>query len=814
MWIIGILFIALVFAVPPALPKGPAFDAEAAFDGTQNVAFNQGLAMCVTNGTFEGNVSIISLFVADGSGAAVNTTIEIWRGNSTTPVEKYGTYSNITQELSNTTHSWVNVSLISGTAYFNGSSTFCIVAHCKLGSGDCINPDQSHKWKINIGNQYTAGSSYYNDGTEAGAWTANGANDLSFITYANTTAASPSSTPINLTITAIDIFDGSSILNITATLTTETNNITFTTSNGTIPIGNITNGYYNITIASNQSGGYLNRTYLNFNASGTTLQASIWQAEIYANASDTTSITQIMNFGIKTNGSSLINLSNSTGWANLRLKKGTYNLTINSTPYDTQNYPFTITNYEQLYFTSNFSNAALLTINATNIISGTDIDTFEIRLRNNGSISASPDSNKSTSSGSIQFSLVNGTYILSFVSSNYTLANTTLIINITASKLPNYTFVIYSINSFNISIWDEIKGKPSPFNTTASTPVSFEISSNVYSTNFSTSNSSYYIDLLTPSDYRISYITDKYRQRQYYFTITNGTHQVLDLYLLSITNGTLTTFTITDQNANPVLNYTFQAQRYYIYSNTYEIIAMAKTDAQGKVSIDLQQNNAFYKFIITDTRGTIRLDTVPSTVFATEYSLSINTQTDTLSEVQARNSANLPITFSNITNIFTFTYNSLTGLAAAQTCLTVNEFSLKSSNNICNTCSTSGSATLLCDASSSINNNITVIANAFTYQGIGDNSTAILLDSMSIIPTKVTNLAKDIFGTTGVLMAFFIVLSMVLIGLWNPIVSMIFGTLGFIGSYLIGLISLGSSGLSWVIGLVLLAGIIMYRSRA
>ena len=364
--------------------------------------------------------------------------------------------------------------------------------------------------------------------------------------------------------------------------------------------------------------------------------------------------------------------------------------------------------------------------------------------------------------------------------------------------------------TINLSIYDEFFGKPTFI---TGTNVSLEIVAPDQVINISTTTGGILVNLSSSYEYRISYSADKYRIRRYYFK-ANNLNGTIDLYLLSIGNGTLTTFTITDQNANFADSLNLIAQRYYYQSNTYETVAIAKTDSKGEAVIDLQSYVPFYKFVITEEDGTILLTTVPNNVFSTSYDLKVNTEGDSYSTITTRGSINTPITFSNTSQSFTMTYVNPDGVGGSQTCLIVSTISLKNGQTqVCNSCSSSASATLVCSASTYYNLNNTIIAKGFAY-GTSSNNSAILLDELVIQPAPITTQIKSIFGQVGIFLGIMIILAMILLGLWNPLVALVLGTFGFVMVYVLGIMSLGTSGIQWVVSIVILAGILIYRSRA
>jgi len=193
-WTLAIIIIPFVFALDAA--KGPAYEAVATFDGEQNIAFNQGLAMCVNNVTFVGNISQISSYLKEGTGA-FNMTTELWKGTASGPVSRKAVYSNTTQANLSASATWVNATYISGNMSTNGtvSDIFCIVHFCT--GGTCpASAGISAVWQENTGNGFGGGSSYYNDGTSSGSWNDNTNRDMSFIVWNGSLYPAPPPAPI------------------------------------------------------------------------------------------------------------------------------------------------------------------------------------------------------------------------------------------------------------------------------------------------------------------------------------------------------------------------------------------------------------------------------------------------------------------------------------------------------------------------------------------------------------------------------------------------------------------------------------------
>lgn len=88
---------------------------------------------------------------------------------------------------------------------------------------------------------------------------------------------SPPAPALNITFTAADRFDLSAISNYSVAMFQAGVKIhNFTTTNGTIPVSNITNGFYNLTFTSSQAPtGFQGQSYLNVNVSGQFFQGNL-----------------------------------------------------------------------------------------------------------------------------------------------------------------------------------------------------------------------------------------------------------------------------------------------------------------------------------------------------------------------------------------------------------------------------------------------------------------------------------------------------------------------------------------------------------
>ena len=302
-----------------------------------------------------------------------------------------------------------------------------------------------------------------------------------------------------------------------------------------------------------------------------------------------------------------------------------------------------------------------------------------------------------------------------------------------------------------------------------------EIVSDVYSANFSTQNGSYFADLITPSEYRVSYYTAKYKKREHYFTLKNRSHNVLDLYLLSLTNSTDVTFTIKDESGNTLEGATINLKRYYVDQSAYITVAMGKTDNEGRTVIDVDFDDAFYQTFTT--YKTFSKNTEGAKIFKTAITLNIDTLSNSFAKIDLINRIISNISFNNLTQTFSYYFSDPEGLTRTGT-LEV----LVGDTVVCTSTATSSSATILCAYNLT---NSTARVKAIGYIDGSKVPTAI----MEILG-KVARKAKDLFGKSGLFYTILFAGSVAGLATFSPAVSVIM--------FLVGLGSMFFMGISFV----------------
>lgn len=612
----------------------------------------------------------------------------------------------------------------------------------------------------------------------------------------------PPNPNLEFTITAVDAFDGSSLQNITLNVVNGSNIYNFTTVNGTIYVSNHTiqkfNVTYNLTFQINDSGGYFNRTFNNVNLTEEdSFQGDSWQAVIYVNASRILVEDQVTSFGVAVNRTALLNISNNTGWAKILIKAGTYNITGNSTPYfNATSDVFTINNFEETTESLEFY-SALLRIDANTLTNGSYINDFTIRLNNSA---YSYSANVTTTNGNVTFQLINETYEFSIFSDFHTTRNASIIIE-SGNLYPNYTFSLYTLNAINFTIYDELLGKTDVFNESA---ITIEISSSSFSQNYTSTNGKLFVELLDPADYRISYEAAGYTQRDYYFSLVNNSRNDIDLYLLSTGNSTDVVFTVQDENAQIVSNATIQMLRYYIDTNNYVIVAMGKTDSNGQSQINLESFNAFYYFVVQKTGSTI-LTTNPSRVIATEITLNTVVGENVLQSRKEIRGVSYSLTYDNSSDQIRYEYSDA-GSILQEACLLVERITPTQRVEVCNSCSSSSSGTILC----TINSSQEGFHRAYGIVETSTLNSPYILDQLDILAATIKE-GINTFGDMGLYLTSYFIMAMSLLALPVPWLSITFSLIGVVFAAIAGILGIGYTAIT---SLVILGALIIYKNRS
>lgn len=273
----------------------------------------------------------------------------------------------------------------------------------------------------------------------------------------------------------------------------------------------------------------------------------------------------------------------------------------------------------------------------------------------------------------------------------------------------------------------------------------------------------------------------------YYFTEaekTSGNATETDLYLLNDTLSTPTTLLVRDRYQRAIKDVLIFVQLYDVGTDTFYTVTMGKTNQNGEDIVYLNWFDSLYKFIVVQN-GTVILTTVPYKVGDTPQIFQI--EDDIVYDFDKFRDFQYSLFFNNDTNNFVLTYIKPSGLVESG-CLRVINRNATGDTEICETCSTSASATLYCNIGSAGNG--TFIATFYATGSLAVIDWIIEEVGIGMSETIFNLLDKDDAAFYTILMSSIVLLIF--------LISPVFGILGILGGLLLSsamgfsLISYGS----------------------
>lgn len=212
------------------------------------------------------------------------------------------------------------------------------------------------------------------------------------------------------------------------------------------------------------------------------------------------------------------------------------------------------------------------------------------------------------------------------------LSNTTSLYNIIVFDNNNYVNRTYE--DYNVST--NLEASLYPYNSVNITfkyennlsiadneNISIEFISDVYGTNFTTTNGLLNVTIPFPSDYTLRYSAPGFLERNYLFTLTDGTYNELILYL-PLDNADNVTISVFDSFQYPLIGATVKTLKYFIDTNSFLQVSSQETNFEGLLVERLELGSEFYKFIV-ELNGDTVLSTDSTYVYG-DFELVANTQ--------------------------------------------------------------------------------------------------------------------------------------------------------------------------------------------
>lgn len=373
--------------------------------------------------------------------------------------------------------------------------------------------------------------------------------------------------------------------------------------------------------------------------------------------------------------------------------------------------------------------------------------------------------------------------------------------NLTANLyLQAYNFSLYTTNSITFNFLDETTGSLILVN------VSADLTSSTSSTNISTTNGTYYIDLLTPETYTISYRGDGYQPRTYIYTLSNQSTTTLNLYLLSNSTGSVVKVTVLDQDLTVLPSAYVIVQKKNLTGTNYYTVDMCETDINGEclivldISTTTYKSSTVYSFIIQYAGDVVGRsgDTQPS---SNTLQLIANLQSNYLQTFFAIPQIQYGLSTTPSTGTFTYTLSDTNG-NVQQGCLYISGRSGSQWTSINSSCTASSSFTIILSGNNTLYDELNGKASIF----IDDNEYLMSTASISKQNTQYTDLGEIMFIISIVL---FGVITLRFISLSGSLTLIVIGGVTFILSR-IGLIGLTTAV---VMSLIVFLFIIIAKAR-
>jgi len=303
------------------------------------------------------------------------------------------------------------------------------------------------------------------------------------------------------------------------------------------------------------------------------------------------------------------------------------------------------------------------------------------------------------------------------------------------------------------------------------------------------------------------YEANNYTDRSYYLsTEISQDKKDVYLYLLSQDDSSEVVFKIKDEADNPIEGAIVKILRFYVGENAYKTVAQLKTDYEGKGITYLKANDIYYKYIV-EKDGEVLKETNPTLIICPEgyvcppYYITLKIITTEASVWDKLENIAYSCEFNNETNVLRCTVTDTQNIVKTAY-LKVEEKKAISWETVCNVSADSSGSTLVCELGNT--------TNKLYWYWLGVKLTT---DETATLYQDYLNFQSSLFawGVSGLVIALVIILTMFFIGIWNPSVAIILGTVGTAISWLLGLLPITYAGL---VGLVVVAGILIYKLKS
>jgi len=322
--------------------------------------------------------------------------------------------------------------------------------------------------------------------------------------------------------------------------------------------------------------------------------------------------------------------------------------------------------------------------------------------------------------------------------------------------------------------------------------------------NYTTSSGTFLFGNLSAANWDVRYDADGYHPREYYFTVTEDSNATINLYLLNDSTDVSDRIVLTlyDENSDEANEVSIIMQRYFVSSNSYVAVSMARTNFEGQAVLYAEMYDVYYKLLYSHG-GQLRKETNPSPFLTTTPVDKVNLGDDAYTSWRIYDNLNYNLTFENQTGTTFFKYVYVdSNNIVRNACLKVERHTLEGNHRVCYNCTNASSATLTCIINASLDGEYMAVALLDT------NTTG----SWYPLATEwYQPLADFEFAEEGVFFTIIWVGTLGMMGLGSILGSIVLMIIGLLSAWLIGIITGVNIGIIWY--LVALGFIIIFLAR-
>jgi len=370
----------------------------------------------------------------------------------------------------------------------------------------------------------------------------------------------------------------------------------------------------------------------------------------------------------------------------------------------------------------------------------------------------------------------------------------------------------YTVNFINFSVYDEETLKL--LNSTFSITMNYGISSliktlsyenttegnSTHSFGFSPAHESFLVE--GDVEYEANgYVTKLYTLPSQ--TLTNGTTNI-SLYLLNSSDSTSFVVRVRDSSYSSVVGAVIHVQRYYPGIDTWTTTEILTTNNEGKGIGHFVTEDVNYRFLVY-VDGVLELTSTSTKVFCevSPCTITLTLPGDT-TFVEWKNLSNLDYTlsYSKTTEVFTYNYIDTNDSAEGGRLIVIrSSFYNSTVDTLCDDSDSAATAVITCDISGERNGTYY----AFAY----NNRSSVQKLINTLIIQKTRNIIGNI-GLDGILWTVFLILGIVMIGLFKPAVAIVFAIAGVI---FVSVLGLASIPILSVVSIIIMGGFLLWGMK-